>query len=178
MPEQFWLAVLSSSLVSGVLGALIGGWFTLRGKRNDYANEYYKLVVSRRLAACEQIERLIVMLKMAVLDADKRPYHLMFSKDDDVEAVYKLLFGVMSNALWISDELFESTRELNLTVLRHGSSNSGLVEFGKANYARFAELRTKIEKAHLRDMLSLHDVPRFLKNKKPNDSYRALEAEN
>ena len=63
---QLLVGVLSSSLIAGILGALIGGWFTLRGKRNDYANEYYKVVLARRVQAYEEVERLINMVKTAV----------------------------------------------------------------------------------------------------------------
>jgi hypothetical protein len=69
---QLLVGVLSSSLIAGILGALIGGWFTLRGKRNDYANEYYKVVLARRVQAYEEVERLINMVKTAVLDQDGR----------------------------------------------------------------------------------------------------------
>lgn len=172
---QLLLAVLSSSLIAGVLGALIGGWFTLRGKRNDYANEYYKLVLARRMQAYEEVERLINMVKTAVLDRDGRPYHMLFSKDDDKQGVYDLLFAVMSKALWLSDELFELTREFNVLFYSHGEAEGGLIEFGKEHYRQIAELRTKIEEVHLRDMLVLHEVPRFLKSKKPTDSYGAIK---
>src|SRR5678815_954906 len=99
---QLLVGVLSSSLIAGILGALIGGWFTLRGKRNDYANEYYKVVLARRVQAYEEVERLINMVKTAVLDQDGRPYHVLFSKDDDKQGVYDLLIAVMSKALWLS----------------------------------------------------------------------------
>jgi hypothetical protein len=175
---QLLLAVLSSSLIAGVFGALIGGWFTLRGKRNDYANEYFKLVLARRMQAYEEVERLINMLKTAVLDRDGRPYHMLFSKDDDKQGVYDLLFAVMSKALWLSDELFELTREFNVLFYSHGDTNAGLIEFGKEHYKQVAELRTRMEKVHLRDMLVLHEVPLFLKSKKPTDSYGAIKVAN
>jgi hypothetical protein len=174
MSNELWLAVLSSSLISGVLGALIAGWFSLRVKRTDYANEYYKLILARRISAYEEVERLVTMLKAAVLDEDKRPYHLLFSKEDDHQTVYRVLFMIMSNALWLSDELFGRTRELNVLVFSHGVGEGGLVEFGKQNYATIAELRTKIERVHARDMLELHKIPRFLKRKKPRDSYTPI----
>jgi hypothetical protein len=34
--------VLSSSAVSAIVSALVGGWFSLRTKQNEYANAYYK----------------------------------------------------------------------------------------------------------------------------------------
>jgi len=175
MSQELWLAILSSSLISIVAGALIAGWFNLRSKRNEYANEYFKLVLARRLAAYEEVERLITMLKAAVLDDDQRPYHILFSKDDDHAAVYKLLFAVLSKALWLSDDLFGRTRELNVLVYSDNVDETGLIEFGKKNYIAIAELRTKTERLYARDMLTLHNVPRFLKSKRPTDSYVPIQ---
>jgi len=175
MSTDLWLAVLSSSLLSGIVGASIAGWFTLRSKRNEYVNEYYKAVLARRMSAYEEIERLITMLKSAVLDDDQRPYHLLFSKDDDHQEVFKLMFVVMSNALWLTDDLFAETRKLNVLIYSDGGSESGLIEFGKRHYTTIADLRTQLEKLHARDMLKLHNVPQFLKSKRPSDSYAPIE---
>jgi hypothetical protein len=175
MTPQIWLAILSSSVITGLIGALLAGWFSLRSKQNEYANTYYKLVLERRLAAYEQVERLIVQIKVAIVDNDdKRPYHLLFSKDDDRDTLYKLLFTVMSTALWLSDDLFDRTRELNVLVYSRTSHGEGLIDFGRQHYTTIAELRTKMEIAHARDMLTLHEVPQFLRSKKPTDTYVAL----
>ncbi len=171
---DIWTIVLSSSVVSGIVSALVGGWFNLRTKRNEYANVYYKMVLERRLVAYEEVERLIAAIKIAVVDDDQRPYHLLFSKDDDQVSVYAQLHGTMSNALWLSDELFELTRQLNLMVYSGTTNDGGLIAFGKQNYTAVAELRTKLETIHARDMLVLHDVPAFLKAKKPTDNYAQL----
>ena len=171
MTPELWIAVLSSSVISGVMGALIAGWFNLRSKHTEYANTYYKMVLERRVKAYEAVERLINQIKIAVVDTDNRPYHLLFSKDDDHANVYKALMDGMPDALWLSDELFEATRELNLMVYSRAPDGSGLTEFGKAHYREIAELRTKIEKLHIRDMTTLHEVPAFLRKKRPSDSY-------
>jgi hypothetical protein len=124
------------------------------------------MVLNRRVTAYEQLENLISALKAAVLDKDGRPYHLLFSRDDDWETAYKLLFGVMSQALWLSDEVFVKTRDINYLVFRGGSKGAGAVEFGKEHYQEIAELRSQIEKIHASDMLALHDVKGFLKRKR------------
>ena len=113
-------------------------------------------------------------IKIAVVDNDQRPYHLLFSGDNDHATVYKLLLGTMSNALWLTDELFDLTRQLNLLVYNATAPEKGLVEFGKNNYKTVAELRTKLERTLANDMLVLHDIPAFLKAKKPTDGYTTL----
>lgn len=171
MTPQLWLAVLSSSVIAGILGAFITGWFNLRSKHTEYANTYYKMVLEKRIKAYEAVEHLIHLIKIAVVDLDNRPYHVLFSKDDDHANVYKSIIDGMPDALWLSDELFEATRELNVFVYSHAPSGTGLIEFGKAHYREIAELRTKIERIHIRDMTNLHEVPEFLRMKKPSDSY-------
>jgi hypothetical protein len=176
MTSELWVAVLSSSVITGILGAIFNGWFSLRSKQNDYANTYYKLVLDRRLVAYENVEQLILGIKTAVVDNDQRPYHFVFSMGDDQVTIYKSLFAVMSGALWISDELFEQTRELNLLIYSKAKDGADMIQFGKDNYTKIAELRTQIEKLHARDMLTLHKVPSFLRSKQPADSYVQLPA--
>ena len=166
--------VLSSALISGLVSALVSGWFNLRTKQSEYANAYYKLILERRLAAYEEVEKLIGSIKVAVTDAENRPYHMLFSDDDGHTGVYKSLVGIMSKSLWLSDELFELTRQLNLLVYGKAGEDVGLIEFGKLNYETIAVLRVKMEKIHTKDMLTLHDAPAFLKSKKHPDTFGAL----
>lgn len=114
---DIWTVVLSSLVVSGIVSALVGGWFNLRSKRDEYANLYYEMILERRLAAYEEVERLIGAIKVAVIDDDQKPYHMLFSKDDGHVDVYQQLHGTIPNALWLTDELFELTRQLNFRWL-------------------------------------------------------------
>lgn len=166
MTEVPWVAILSSSVLGGAVGALVTGYFALSAKRKEFLNAYYKTVIDRRIAAYEQLEKLIITLKTSVLDSDNRPYHFLFSSDDDWETVYKLMFDVISQSLWLSHELFLRIRELTDLVYRDHSEKGGVIEFGKQNYQRIATLREKIEHLHADDMLRLYDVKMFLKSKK------------
>jgi hypothetical protein len=168
MTEQLWLAILSSSVISGILGALIAGAYALRGKRNEYINDYYKAVIQRRLAAYEQLEFLIVALKSSVLASDNRPYHILFSKDDDWVSSYQLIQNVMSQGLWVSDEVFDKMRDLNYLVFRHNPSDSSVIAFGKDNYEAIATLRADLERILATDLLELHNVENFLMRKSKN----------
>jgi hypothetical protein len=170
MTNQLWLAVLSSSLLSGILGALIAGMFGLRGKRNDYVNDYFKLIIKRRLDAYEKLEELINSLKLSVLDDDKKVYHQVFSNESTWTDMYRLFIDSTSHPLWLSDEVFAKARRLNLMFVRASTNEQTLVEFGKSNYEKIAELREEIEVEHANDMHALHDVEAFLKTKKARKS--------
>jgi hypothetical protein len=168
MAQPGW-AIIASSLASGIVGAIIVGMYNLRIKRNEYANDYYKTIITRRIGAYEQLEKLVVAIKTAVTDEnDNEPYHLLFSKDDDWQSAYNLLFNVMSQALWLSNEAFEKTRDLNYRIFRR-RPEGGAIEFGKQNYQFIATLRSELERILADDMLALHDVKRFLKQKRKKD---------
>ncbi|MCK9367415.1 MAG: hypothetical protein M0P72_09755 [Metallibacterium scheffleri] len=137
-------------------------------------NTYYKLVLDRRIEAYGDVERLINMINTAVIGHDQRPYHLLFSKDDDHAAVYKMLGDVMSQALWLSDDLFQNIRELNVLIYSKAGDSAGLVEFGKNNYIAIGKLRTQIKSLHGRDMRTLHKVSSFFKRKKHLNKYESL----
>ncbi len=164
--------------MGALVGALIPGFFTLRAKRNEYVNDYYKKVIDRRIAAYEQLESLIVPLKTLVLGDDKKPYHFLFSQDEasGVAPAHFILLGITSQALWLSDEAFQETREFNRLLCGfHGSTSASLVEFGQQNYQAFATLRENLERILAADMLVLHDVEGFLKKKKtkPDPGFQA-----
>jgi len=174
MNAEIVLTALSSSVIAGTVGAVLAGWFNLRSKQNDYENAYFKLVLDRRINAYDQVANLVTQIKVAVVDSDRRPYHLLFSDSSSLDNVYKILYSVMSSALWLSDDLFDETRKLNMLVFQQSQSEEDLIEFAKCNYRSIAEMRTRIEVIHARDMLVLHKIPKFLRGKKPTDSYTDL----
>ncbi len=104
------VTLISSCCTLG--GVLVAGIYSLRVKRNEYVNDYYKKVIDRRMAAYEALESLVINLKIAVLDDDKRPHHFLFAKYRWPE-VHQQVFQVMSQALWLSDEAFENTVKLS-----------------------------------------------------------------
>jgi hypothetical protein len=172
-----WLTVFLSLLGSGLLSALVAGIYGLRAKQSEYVNDYYKTVVARRVSAYEDLEKLLREIKTAVVDeSDNKPYHLLFcsEKDEDWQRAWVLLYAVMTRGLWLSDEVYAKLRELNLLIF-HSGKPSSLIAFGKDNYKRIATLRNDLEVLLAKDMLALHDVPRFLKSKnKPDPGFQAV----
>lgn len=162
------LALISGGLaLSGVLlAALIAGLYNLRAKRNEYINDYYKTVIQRRIAAYEQLESLIINFRMTVVDKDNKPYHLPFLGENHREDVFKGLFATMSQGLWLSDEAFEKTSELNYLLFCMPGAEGDAVNFGKQHYQAVAQIRDALERILAADMLCMHEVGPFLKRKK------------
>lgn len=148
------------------MGALIAGRFNLSVKNREYENEYYKLILAKRIAAYESIQKLVTGLKSAVLDKDRQPYHLLLSHEDCLPEAHKLLYDISSQALWLSDDLFLQTRDLGRLLFGAIDHEGGVVVSAKKHYQKFATFREEIERLHIRDMLSLHKVTQFLNAKK------------
>jgi hypothetical protein len=127
--------ILTSTVVATVVSGLISGLYGLYAKQREYMNEYYSLILKRRIVAYEQLENLIVEIKTAVVDTDNKPYHMLFSNDDDSVMAYNLVLNVTSQALWLSDEAFKKAHELNYVVLGL-KPVGGAIEFGKNNYQK------------------------------------------
>lgn len=168
-------------LVSGAASAaIVSGLFAVVSKRMEFAHAYYKEIIDRRVETYAELERLIHSIKIAVHDgADGKLYHMLFSKDDDYQGVYRQLHDVMSRSLWLSEAAFQDTRKLNLLLLRYTQSaaGGGLIAFGKAHYQQIAILRERLERTFATDMMSLHRVRSFLRHKRPTRKFEELQLE-
>jgi hypothetical protein len=158
------------ALVGALLGAAIAGYFTLRAKRNEFVNDFFKTVIQRRIEAYEELEKLIVTYRNTVVDTDCRPYHLPFALKSQNDEAFTRLGSAMSKGLWLSEEAFNLIRDLNFIQFGMPNTEDELIAFGKENYRKIAETRASLERVLAADMLSLHKVKQFLKRKKAEPS--------
>lgn len=170
-----WLAVLSSSLLTSVMMAVITGLFVLRAKKSEYINQHFKALVQRRLNAYDEIELAINDLKTTVLGEDQRPYHQPFATEESWAKVCLMLMNATAHPLWLSNDIFARLRELNKMVFQASANDRGMIDFGQANYRAIALLREEIEMLHARDMLDLHNVKKFLKSKQKRVGFEQFD---
>lgn len=159
-----FLAVLSSSLLS----AFVTGKFNLHAKKSEYIQYYHKIVLERRITAYEELNKFIEKIKLGIVDIDYQPYHGLFSNNDEKEwtMAYILLFDAMSHRLWLSNDLYEKLRDLNVLLVGRNKSVETVIEFGKRNYQTIINLRVEIEHICAVDMINLYNVEEFLISKK------------
>lgn len=175
MSTPLWIAVLSSSLVSAALGAGLTGFFTLRGKRTEYANDYFRQVLQRRLSAYELIEKLIFNFKIANPHAPGVMAHHVFSSKDEADPgrIHMLIYHIAAESFWLSDEIFQKSREIDLVLILKTDSISW-IDFGIANYERLASIRIDLERLYAHDLRTLHEVPKFLRSKRHLDKLQVI----
>ena len=127
------------------------------------------MVIQRRLAAYEAVEDLISALKAAVLDTDNDPtgpYHAVFQDctQEGVTKIALLTYIVSSRGLWLSEAVFQKTKEFDKLWFNLGKPEDA-VAFGKEHYKEIAVIRADLESLLARDMLTMHDVKSFLQSK-------------
>jgi hypothetical protein len=159
---------IGTILTSTVVSAVVSGLISLYGKQREYVNEYYKIILNRRITAYEQLESLIVSLKVSVVDSDGKPYHLLFSQEDACRIAHTLLQNILIQALWLSREAFEKSQELNY-LLFSLKPEGAAIDFGRAHYEKIGKLRHDLEQIVATDLIKLHDLKGFLRQKKKEE---------
>jgi hypothetical protein len=163
---MIWQVGLTSAAISAVISGIVLGVFNLLVKRNEYVNDYHKIVIQRRIAVYENLEKLIFLIKSVMVDHDGRPYHVIFSADDPQQAFYTLLIEITAGSLWLGNKAFEILRRLNIRMFDLPSDKAQAIEFGKNHHQEIASIREELENALAEDIRTLYKVKRFLKSKK------------
>jgi len=165
MEDSTLSIIVSSAVVSTVVSGLIGGFFAMRARRDEYKYRYFGTVLDKRLLAYEACEKLILGLKLSEPGSDGRLHHFVFGGENGELDFTLLLMPVMQQEIWLSDQLFDVVRDLN-RMISSRSPEIEMINFAQDQYREIALLRERIEKAYAKDMLKLHEVASFLKSKK------------
>jgi hypothetical protein len=142
-----------SALFGVAIGALVTGFFTLRAKRDEYVNDYFKVVLNKRVEAYEHLEALILAYKSAFVDVDNKAYHAPFGSTGLSENAFSLMGAATDSGLWLADETFEVLQKLNYIIFGEPNKVDARIAFGKQHYKEIANLREKLETRLASDML-------------------------
>ncbi len=151
-----------------VLATLITSIFNHYIKKQEYRNLYHKIILDKRVSACEIINTLIGTLKISILDdKDKLPYHNIFHDQADFAGLLTYFSKIMEYELWLSDETKKRLQDLRKLIINcsYQLSTRNLLDIGKENYKEIAILRDQLERDFIKDLSKLHEIDKFLKKK-------------
>lgn len=174
--------LLASSVVAGIVSTIVSYITSIRLKKVDFKNEYYKEILKKRLHAYEFIENQIAVLKGVVLGDDKKPYHLIFGQGENKFLEFqKNLMLAISFGLWIDENSNKTLDEMNNLFFNlnnhiHKKNDSEIEEIGKQYYKRISELRIQLESNVKKGLYDLHDIKKAFKTN-PRDSKRIIYKE-
>jgi hypothetical protein len=161
--------ILASSVVAGFISAIVSYFTSLRLKSLDFKNEYYKVILKKRINAYEHIERQIGVLKLIVLGDDKKPFHNIFIEGEARFLEYQQnLFFAITSGIWIDEKTSKELDKLNnlfynLNNHIHNKSKEEMEEIGKEYYSKISGLRISLEDAVKTGLYDLHDMKKAFK---------------
>lgn len=166
--------LLTSSIFAGIISAFVSYFISIKLKRVDFKNEYYKQILIKRLEVYEHIEFLISTLKPVVLGDDNKPYHIVFNKGENkLYESQKELFFVVNKNIWVDNKTTKQLEKLNdfffnINNLAFEKTEEEIIEIGKKYYDKLAELRINLENSTKEGLYNLHDIEKSFKSKLSN----------
>ncbi len=161
--------ILASSFFAGIISAIVSYFITIRLKKLDFRNEYYKEILKKRLVAYEYIETQISVLKAVVLGDDGKPYHMIFGEGENKLLEYQQnLFLAVNKSLWIDQETTKSLERLNdfffnINNKAYGKNEAEIIEIGQQYYKKLSDLRFELENSTKKGLYNLHDMKKAFK---------------
>lgn len=153
------------SVLSIVGGALLTLITTLIVNRVSYKHEYYKMIIEKRIHAYNNVEHLAIAIKSNSFK------HIMDSVDSNKVSLLQPIMDdinlAKSETLWLSKEMKKALNDLDEKVFLFELENFQNVDFKKGSQLHIDLNKNiqKIEQILKKDMMSLHKVRSFLRNK-------------
>ena len=169
--ENIWITIFSSAGVASVISAIASFVNNRLAHNREYKDDYYKMVIAKRMDAYSKVEVIILSLKKLVRDeSDDCLYNVIFNNSqEEFFAFQTQLYEIAANSVWFSKDMYNALSELNLLFTQIDSQvlddGSNLLILGKQNRKKIADIRIRLEDIFRRDILSLHKIEEFLKNK-------------
>lgn len=168
---EIWQIILSSALVTSILSSVATWLIGNHALNKSFKNDYYKLVINKRMEAYQYIDNQLKTMKLTTLDDDAKAYHSMFY--GNMQIVYDNQRDIMlarANGIWLSNDMENALSELNKLLFDINQDITDDIDsnvvIAKKYYTQVADTREKVEKQLRKDMLVLYDVKRFLKEKR------------
>lgn len=114
--NQYITIILASSVIATVLSTIINYFISVRLKRLDYKNEYYKTIIQKRLEVYQYIEEQITYLRAVMIDEnDNKIYHALFNEgfEKAIDLQNNLIMAI-AYSLWIDKDTSDYLQEMNL----------------------------------------------------------------
>lgn len=168
--ENIWITILSSAGVASIISAIAGYVFNVLMQKRRYKDDYYKMVIAKRMDAYSKTEQVCKLLKTHTYDNETEgTYCIAFGSMEALLTLCKMMHNALSDNIWLSDSIHAEMQKLNNVIVgvEDGCRTRGfdVKRIGIELYADIDTKRINIEKQYAKDMLTLHDVKGFLKSK-------------
>lgn len=161
--------VLSSSLLAAIF-TLAGNYFL---QRNNYRDDYYKKILSKRIEAYVTVENLIGQLNQSSHREDGKivPMICALGKEHFDHFMLQLMATSMQS-IWLSAQTKTKTTELNIFLMNEieykisslADADAQVEELGAQQREAIKNFRLELQTLLFKDIQSLHKIESFLKS--------------
>lgn len=153
------------SVLSIFGGALLTLFTTLIVNRVSYRNEYYKIIIEKRIQAYKNVEHLINNIKRTGFRIISQA--VLNNNLDLLKPLKEEIDLAQSESIWLSQEMKNALQKMELLLFSFELESIKKVELDKGWELQktIYENTITIEQIHKQDMLLMHNVRSFLKNK-------------
>lgn len=178
------LLVLSSVGFGAILPSFINYFTSYKLKKGDYKRDHYKYLIAKRIEAYNYVEEILVALDQTthLYQNDRLLYmgYKVFVFDNEQKSHCDLLlekfslYNVYKN--WLSANCADNMAEIfgNLSAItnnREKSKDAVIIVYTEDLKNRIKELKEKATKTYHKDILELHQIEDFVKQKAKNSNY-------
>lgn len=163
-------SILSSAGIAAIVSAVASYLINLLMQKRKYKDDYYKMVIQKRMEAYANIENLCKLLKTTTTcTKTHRQFCICFENIDSLLRLCVTSALTLANNVWITQNLCKELYELNeLLVRTEEDCFKNGVEVKNVGVELYEEIKARqirIEKLYIKDILNLYDVKHFLKSK-------------
>lgn len=166
MNAESLFGILASGAIAAVVSTFIPLAFYRWQRKYDYKLEYHKRFLDRRIAAYEKVERIAYFFSTAVQDADRRPYHFIFSNEHNPfqDEYFALLTEMTKSNIWITEEMRNKLLNMNRFMFENHIELTN-IEKGKQFYNQLGKMGDDIIEQVRIDTKKLSDLDFLNKTK-------------
>ncbi len=176
--------ILSSVGFGAIVSSIINYYVNHKLKKGDYKREHYRYLITKRIEAYNYVEEILVALDQTthIYQNDRLLYmgYKVFVFDNEQKSHCDLLiekfslYNVYKN--WLSTNCADNMAEIfgNLSAIennREKSKDTVIIVYTEDLKNRIKELKEKATKTYHTDILELHQIENFVKQKAKNNNY-------
>jgi len=156
--------LIPSILASTVVAGLISSFVSYRLKFLDFRNEYYKIIIRKRLDCYVQVEKVVLLLQpFIVAENAKTKFHRIFETWSGIDDFKTELRAAIYNGLWITKPTLQILRNMETMFIKMDNNydiehHDDSVMAGETYYLELEKLKNDLEDACRYDILHLHRI--------------------
>lgn len=173
------IELVTAIISSSVLAASITGFINWQINSNRNKQEFFNMVLEKRLTAYELLNNLVNNLSTKIALQDGSLIHSAFSGDQYNTLYLKLISEAIDHSTWMKDDVSIKLTEINTFIFQNcnlhidDSLSEEEIErsyhhYGRECYDQIEVLKSDLKILMIEELEDLYNVKAFIQNKKKN----------